>query len=242
MRRAAGAAPALVATVAAAFCLLAAAPLAGAEAQPAGAGSSGQIRGDRYCEVLPVYRDGLRLKVVVYNTIGHGDCPPALWQALDADAVATELDALRVILNGPRFWLMDEIIGRGRSAAGEVRSIGGMTMAPRASISLPLYFLLFGADPYQARTIDRDTVFVYRAGTPVFELTDPDGHVHVMQTFSRTRDPALSMDDLPGLSSRLDLPRGWTFATRVLDRELRLEAGGAAVVVQDDLENTYQRR
>jgi hypothetical protein len=84
-------------------------------------------------------------------------------------------------------------------------------------------------------------VFYFDAGTEVYELTDPDGAVYVMQSYSQKLDPTLSADQLAGLGARLKLPAGWTFSTRVLDAELEVrDVDGIAVVVQDDFENTYQ--
>jgi hypothetical protein len=49
------------------------------------------------------------------------------------------------------------------------------------------------------------------------------------------------MADLKNLAARLRLPAGWQYRTRVLDRDLMLRAKGTAHVLQDDLENSYQR-
>lgn len=63
-----------------------------------------------------------------------------------------------------------------------------------------------------------------------------------MQTFAEIVDKDLTMDELAGLGARLDLPRGWTYASRVLEEEMRLTASGEAHLIQDDLQNSYQRR
>jgi hypothetical protein len=95
--------------------------------------------------------------------------------------------------------------------------------------------------PYTQRPVARDTVFYFDAGTEVYELTDPDGAVYVMQSYSQKLDPTLSADQLAELGGRLKLPAGWTFSSRVLDAELEVrDVDGIAVVVQDDFENTYQ--
>jgi hypothetical protein len=84
---------------------------------------------------------------------------------------------------------------------------------------------------------------VFAAGREIHELTAPDGSVYVMQSFSVEVDPTLGVDRLAELGPRLDLPEGWTFASRVLDDELVVEdLDGRAVVVQDALRNTYQSR
>jgi hypothetical protein len=61
-----------------------------------------------------------------------------------------------------------------------------------------------------------------------------------MQSYAEIVDPGLRMADLANLGSRLKLPRGWTFRTRVLSNPLTVTATGEARVVQDELENTYQ--
>jgi hypothetical protein len=63
-----------------------------------------------------------------------------------------------------------------------------------------------------------------------------------MQTFAEIVDKDLTMDDLAGLGERLKLPRGWTYGTRVLDAEMQLTAKGEAYLIQDELQNSYQRR
>jgi hypothetical protein len=55
-------------------------------------------------------------------------------------------------------------------------------------------------------------------------------------------DESLTLDDLPTLGSRLELPEGWAYQARTLDADLVLIADGEATVIQDDLSNTYQRR
>jgi hypothetical protein len=54
-------------------------------------------------------------------------------------------------------------------------------------------------------------------------------------------DPSLTLADLPGLDARLMLPAGWTYAVRKLDAPLLLKVNGEAFVIQDDLNNSYQR-
>jgi hypothetical protein len=200
------------------------------------------LRGTRYCEIVPVYRDGLSFHLGVYNTIGHSDCPQAVWEAIDAEALAKEIDAEEVIMNGPRYFVMDRIIASGTTKDGETRVLGGLEMTERATLSLPLRDIVFGSRPYSEKTVNRETTYVYDAGKPVYEITDDDGNVYVMQTFAQIVDKGLTMDDLAGLGSRLELPRGWSYGARVLDEEMRLTASGVAHVIQDDLENTYQRR
>ena len=41
--------------------------------------------------------------------------------------------------------------------------------------------------------------------------------------------------------SRLKLPPGWSYRSRILDQDLVASASGEATIIQDDLQNTYQR-
>jgi hypothetical protein len=83
-------------------------------------------------------------------------------------------------------------------------------------------------------------VFTFDAGRPVFELVDPDGRRWVMQTYSQVVDKNMSVDDLPGLGSRLSQPAGWRYETRTLTKPLVVDTtASVAHVMQDDLTNTY---
>jgi len=49
----------------------------------------------RYCEVIPVFRDGVSFNVEVYNTITLNDCPAVLWSQLKSDNLSQQLDAIQ---------------------------------------------------------------------------------------------------------------------------------------------------
>jgi hypothetical protein len=95
--------------------------------------------------------------------------------------------------------------------------------------------------PYVENAVARTTVYVFDAGKDVYELTAPDGTRYVMQSYSQAIDPTLTAADLPTLGSRLNLPEGWRFQVRQPETEWVLRISGEARVVQDDLENSYQR-
>jgi hypothetical protein len=62
-----------------------------------------------------------------------------------------------------------------------------------------------------------------------------------MQSYAQIRDPDLRIGQLPSLGDRLSLPEGWRYRTRRLQHDFVLRANGTATVIQDDLQNTYQR-
>ncbi len=220
-----------------------AAPAPEAAAAPDAATSNNgklAMRDRRYCEVLPLSFSLTGPTASVYNTVGHDDCPEDLWEKLTSADVRNRFDVYMVVMNGPRYFIMDSILGSGASMNGEVVDIGGITFEKRAEVALSWTDIIRDA-PYTETTVDRDTVYRFDAGKPVFELTAPDGAVYVMQSYARIVDKTLSFADLPKLGSRLKLPKGWTYAERVPQTDLMASATGKATVIQDDLKNTYQK-
>lgn len=196
---------------------------------------SADVFGKRYGEVLLVGAGESGPEAAVYNTYPLNDCPAELWDKLDAGAIAMENGALGALLNGPRYWLMS---GIEKVATGpqETRTFGGIEMIKQAVVKLSS----MNPAPYSVNRVARSTVFTFDAGRPVFELVDADGRRWVMQTWSQTVDRNLSLDDLAGLASRLELPEGWSFETRTLTTPLRVDTTSEdAQVTQDNLANSY---
>ena len=212
------------------------------ESQPAFLKSVSNLRNHRYCEVLVGKRNWLNLEVKVFNTQGLNLCPEAQWKDLSKESITKAFDASYVLLNGPRYWVMDEIQAAGNTVNEIKESFGGMEMNLRATVQVSLLKQLFGSKQYSPNEVTRTTNFIYRAGSAVYELTSPSGDAYVMQSYSKIVNPALSMKDLPVLSEQLKLPAGWAYRSRVLDQDLSLLANGVAYVVQDNLFNSYQRR
>jgi hypothetical protein len=201
-----------------------------------------QTRNVRYCEVVPTYRRGITLVTQIWNTLGLNDCPADAWAALDAAALQAELGALNVRLNGPRYWVLDEIgaVG-GVTTSGERALFGTLEMQLRAVLESRMGGDLVGEQLYTPNTVQRDTRYVFYADELIYTLTDPDGNVYVMQSYAQIIDPALTIDDLETLGERLTLPEGWRYAATRLETDFILLSSGETTVIQDDFLNTYQR-
>lgn len=194
------------------------------------------IRGVRYCEIILAKS---RLTFSVYSTIGLNDCPKAAWQKITPAAIKQETGSYFVHLNGPRFMLMNGVRNT-YFADNKVVSLGGLDMREAGVLHLSILDVMKGAVPYREHAVDRQTIWVYKAGYPVYELLGPQGQVFVMQSYSIEKRP-LTEDQLVGLASVLKLPAGWHFRTGILKKDQEIIAiDNRAVVVQDNLLNTYQ--
>lgn len=195
----------------------------------------GDVFGKRYGEVLLVRNTESGPEATVYNTFPLNDCPAELWDNLDATAIAAENDAVAALLNGPRYWLMSGIGKRDREHL-EHKSFGGLEMLCQATVKLSS----MNPAPYQPNRVNRKALFTFDAGREIYELIDPDGRRWVMQTWSQTVDPTLSLADLPDLAGRLSLPDGWRYEPRTPTSTLRVDTTNSeASVTQDNLANSY---
>lgn len=200
---------------------------------------SGDVFGKRYGEVLLIRVGASGPEATVYNTFPLSDCPTELWDALDAESIAAENGAAAALLNGPRYWLMSRI-GKKAGEPQPTKTFGGIEMIEQATVQLAQDGSGNNPAPYSVNQVDRRAVFTFDAGRPVFELVDAQGRRWVMQTYSQVADKNLSLDDLPGLASRLHLPAGWRYETRTLTAPLVVDTtNSVAHVMQDDLTNTY---
>jgi hypothetical protein len=204
---------------------------------PASASASPpKLHNARYCEILEVRGSLPDVEVTVWNTIGLNRCPAARWEAIDAAALAAQRGDLLVIKNGPRHFLMDSAT----ATLGREHTFGGIAMRKVATIPIHTAAEL-SQTPYTERTIERHNTWTWNGGRRVYELLAPDGSNYVMQSYAQIRDPDLKLADLRTLGDRLELPPGWSYRVRRLKRDLTLRANGSATVIQDDLQNTYQR-
>ena len=195
------------------------------------------MRDVRYGEVLAVFARDNKLEAEVYGTQMINDCPDELWKTLDAAVIASEMSALAVKLNGPRYWVLDGLGTKVAFVEPVVRDFNGLMMRRIATVDLgdkP------ATVPYEERYVNRGAVFFFDAGSVVYELINAQGKAYVMQAYCVGVDPTLNLDNLGDLAARLDPPTGWSFRSRILDAELVVDTTDhPATVVQDEFENTY---
>ena len=195
------------------------------------------MRGVRYGEVLAMFLRDTGLEAEVYGTQMLNDCPQELWETLDADAIAKDMGAVFVKLNGPRYWLLDGLGSKVAVVDPVFRDFNGIQMRRIATIPLGADF---AAGAYVVRNVNRGAVFFFDAGKTLYELVDPEGRAFVMQARCVGVDSGMTEESLATLGDRLALPEGWLYRTRVLETELVVDTSATlATVVQDEFENTY---
>lgn len=207
---------------------------------PTAPSDDSELRDDRYCEVIPSVAGETTVTTYVYNTIGYNDCPDGLWSQLTEAEVNREFGSRAVKLNGPRHWVMDLLVESGSSTPDETFIFGGIEMALRGTLITAVGQPTVGDQFYVPNQVQRETIYTYKAGQPIFVLTDSSGAEYVMQSYAQIVDRTLTYEQLPNLKARLTLPAGWDYSTRTLTQDLLMNSNGLAFVVNDDLANSYQ--
>ena len=225
----------VVATSAAGLAALFALPIADASATTTG------LRDQRYCEVIPSVTQGSTVTTYIYNTQGLNLCPAAQWDALTEDEVNQEYGSQSARLNGPRFWMMDDLDATGASSTGQTYTFGGIEMLLRGTLVTPVGTATVGEQFYVPNTVQRQTVYTFKAGQPIYELVDPDKNVYVMQSYAQIVDKNLTINQLPALGHILSLPTGWRYREKRPRHSIQLITTGIAYVVNDNLADSYER-
>ena len=204
---------------------------------------TGPLYNFRYCEVLLVFPgEATGLRADVYNSMPLSTCPQEQWDALDAEQIRADYDAIAAALNGIRFWVLDSIEAQLPPGEPVLENFGGIDMRLAASVDIAASATLGEPVAYQINRVSRDTVFHYVAGRQVYELENPDGTRYRMQSFTQGTDPNQQLVDLQRLGSRLELPAGWSFHVTLLEEHSPVRTvDGIAEVITDELGNTYQR-
>ena len=196
-----------------------------------------EMRGVRYGEVLAVYLRENGLEAEVFGTQLLNDCPQELWETLDAETVASEMGAIMVKLNGPRYWTLDGFGTKLQPVEPIMRDFNGIMMRRIAVVELGPEPKL---GPYNAMKVNRQVIFFFDAGQTVHELVDPEGLAYVMQALCVGVDPTMSVESLDTLGERLAMPEGWSYRSRVLTEDLIIDTTTTvATVLQDEFENSY---
>ena len=189
------------------------------------------MRGNRYCELVFEFED----KTEVWGTQGVNDCPQTDWDELDLNQIKSSNNATNVIANGPRYFLINSSIGMDLPDES-TRKFGNLEMkklTTAGTIDIERKFTEI--------SVYRNNTWIFKKDEQIYLLIDTDGNEYIMQSYSLQKDASMEQSKLSNLEEKLNLPVGWRYETRVLDSELRVPANGEAIVMQDNLYNTYQK-
>ena len=155
--------------------------------------------------------------------------------------MAEAYGAKTLILNGPRYWLINKMEGRGKTTTGKVVYFGGIEMKLVATLNSNIFSGTVGDKLYTDNEVKRETTYHYYKDNMVYELTSSKGEVYRMQSYAQLEDPMLTIDQLENLGDRLDLPEGWSYKAKILKQNSTMVADGIAYVINDELGNSYQK-
>jgi len=184
-------------------------------------------RGYQYCELVFNYG---KVGNDIYSTSPLAPADLDWWNNLDLKALAKEFGAESVYKNGPQWWSMDEV---GVMASQPV-NVAGVKMVfgahlPAGTLSIPKY-VVFNPAKYQN--------LVWKAGKPIYQLVDPEGHIYVLQGHK------IQQESLATLGEKFEkLPQGWKYRVTVLEEDLvmNLTPNKPIPSVQDEFDQIYIR-
>ena len=185
-------------------------------------------RNYRFCEMIVIGPKWAE----AYNTSASNECPPDQWNALDNDALSAEFESQGMLLNGPKYWMMDSQVVRlgGTQTFGGIEAQWAATL-PSAGLSEE------GGNPYEVFKPNKIQKMVYDAGKKVYEIVDAEGHAYVLQA----RGPQFNLEDLETMGDQMkNLPEGWSYRVRVLEKDLVLDLDPAKATIYAVGDEFYQ--
>lgn len=184
-------------------------------------------RGYQYCELVFDYGDK---GSDIYSTSPLARADLEWWKNLDLEKLAAEFGAKAVHKNGPQWWTMDEVgvMGSKPVPVAGVNMIFGAHLPP-GTTSMKNY-TIFNPAKFQNLT--------WKAGQPVYQLVDAEGHIYVLQG---NKVPTEELGLLAGKFKKL--PADWEYRVVTLEKDLVMNLTPAKPIpsVQDEFDQIYIR-
>jgi hypothetical protein len=197
-----------------------------------------------FCEVAPVMGTSPANAVAnFYNPTGLDHCSPEQFAEIvkDKQNIIKETGAIDVFLNPSRHWTWDEMTVY---VVGDERQFGPVKFAWMGNVPMEAMKKAVGAGHYNPGQIHRQNTYLYKKGSRVYLIDMGDGKTLIMQSWTNFVNKGETADNLKDLASQLkELPAGWKFRTKILDRDLTVSPPAPdhlAWVTMDELQNTYE--
>lgn len=196
-------------------------------------------RGKRFAGLGAFVGVGKTQRAHVY-TLAPGETVTAdSHKKMDPVRLARQFEVDMCAVNSGRFWTMDEQ----EMLQGDVVDFDGVKLAYGGEMT-GAEMIAQMQNAYSPNLIYRNSNWIWHKGSTINLLRDPDGNPWIMQEFTPDHDPSLTIDNLHQVGGKLkNLPKGWKFETKVLDKELSLDTSrcdGWAAILRDELHCTYQ--
>jgi len=198
----------------------------------------------QFCEVAPIMGTSPANAVAnFYNPTGIDHCSPEQFAQIvkDKEKIIKETGAIDVFLNPSRQWTWDEMTVY---VVGDERQFGPVKFAWMGNVPVEVMKKAVGEGHYNPGQIHRQNTYLYKKGSRVYLIDMGDGKVLVMQSWTNFVNKGETADNLRDLGGQLkELPAGWKFRTKVLDRDLTVlppAPDHLAWVTMDEFQNTYE--
>jgi hypothetical protein len=204
----------------------------------------------RYIEIFLAFPDPKTGKLVAacYNPMFTPDGIPAskntapqeLVEGLDFDKMKQEYGVKGASLNGPKIWTPDWA----DLDAGVVRDFNGIKAAWVAQLIMDKDAGVSETTPYKPTTILRNSSLGWKKGTTVLLLDDAEGNTWIIKGFQLGLKPQYTYEQFvaAGQSNFKNLPEGWKFRVKTLDKDLNESPeNGVATIMADEFFNVYDK-
>ncbi|MFZ5571003.1 MAG: hypothetical protein ACOZF0_11395 [Thermodesulfobacteriota bacterium] len=205
----------------------------------------------RYIEMFLAFRDPQNGKFVAacYNPMFSANgipstrdtAPQALVEGLDFEKIKNEYNLAGASLNGPKLWTPDW----SEVEVGVERDFNGIKAPWVAQLNMGDKPVAVSENaPYAPMTIARRSALGWKKGTTVLLLDDASGNTYVMKGFQVGIAPKYSYEQFvaAGQSQFKQLPAGWKFRVKTLDKELiETPQDGIATILADEFFNVYDK-
>jgi hypothetical protein len=172
---------------------------------------------------------------------GSKDTAPQVQvEGLDFEKMKKDFGVLGASLNGPKLWLPDWV----EINVGKERDFNGISMAWVAQLNMGANTSVSETTPYKPVTIARDSGLGWKKGTTVLLLDDAEGNTWIMKGFQLGLKPQHTYEQFvaEGASNFKQLPPGWKFRIKTLEKDLNeVPEGGIATIMSDEFFNVYDK-
>lgn len=198
------------------------------------------VKGNPYMELI------IPVSSTTSNVYSNYDCQNSI---NTNDGSQLNIKNPAVTVNDKRFWLMDQIIELAPTLPSNTNDYISVKFKTNSKLKANFKFTAqvqpSSGGAYTVSEVTRQTIWVYNPLATIYLLInycDNQLKIYAMQTYCNQVLPDLNPYNLPYLGSKMNLPKGWTYAYIVNDGStyFKVVSTETAYVVQDEFNNTYQ--